>query len=174
MIVEPLLCWVPAAGVCPTTMPAAAASSTSSRATPNPMPWSADWALSNALPTTFGTVTGSGPFETLIRTVESTISSVPAFGACASTSFTGCNELTATTFAFSLAPTMSATASSRLLPTTSGTRVFGFPVETRIVTKFPRSVRSPGCGSWSITIPSFTSSSGSRMISSFRPASWIC
>ncbi len=171
---EPLPSCVPAAGFWPTTIPASAASSTSSRATANPTPWSCDWAVSKALPTTFGIVTGRGPFETLIRTVAFSISSVPGLGAWASTSFTGLSEFTATTLAFSLAPTISATASSRLLPTTFGTCVFGFPSDTVMVTKFPRSIFSPGCGSCLKTLPCFASLSGARMISSSSPASLIC
>ena len=171
MITDPLLCCVPAAGFWPTTVPAAAGSSTSSRATAKPAPWSEDWALSNADPITFGTVTGFGPFETLTRTVEPSISSVPAFGAVASTVLTGWSELTETTLAFSPALTRSETAWSLLWPTTSGTLVFGGPVETTIVTKLPFSVRSPGCGSCSETRPTFTSAFGSRCTSSLRPAS---
>ena len=44
VITDPLLCCVPAAGFWPTTVPAAAGSSTSSRATAKPTPWSEDCA----------------------------------------------------------------------------------------------------------------------------------
>ena len=47
------------------------------------------------------------------------------------------------------------------------------PVETTIVTKLPFSVRSPGCGSCSETMPTLTSAFGSRWTSSLRPASWM-
>ena len=51
-----------------------------------------------------------------------------------------------TGFAFSPAAVSSETAWSRSRPTTLGTITFFGPVETVIVTKLPRSVRSPGCG----------------------------
>ena len=175
VITEPLPCWVPAAGLWPTTMPASASSSTFWRETAKPTPWRIDSALSNGLPTTFGTAIGFGPEETLTRTVVPTITSVPALGAVASTVLTGSSELTGTTFGSRPAAVSSATAWSRLRPTSVGTRTFDGPVETTIVTKLPRSIRSPACGSCSKTIPGLTPSSfGRRSTSSFRPASLIC
>ena len=42
------------------------------------------------------------------------------------------------------------------------------------MTKLPRSVRSPGCGSCAKTCPTGTSALSVRSTSSFSPASWIC
>ena len=86
----------------------------------------------------------------------------------------GSSELTPTEFGFRPAAVSSETASSRSRPTTLGTTTFFGPVETVIVTKLPRSVRSPGCGSCAKTWPTGTSALSVRSTSSFSPASWIC
>jgi hypothetical protein len=86
---------------------------------------------------------------------------------------TGSSEFTGTTFGFSPAAVRLLTAWSRLCPTTLGTSTFLGPVETLIVTKLPRSVRSPGCGSCSNTWPTGTSAFGSRTGKAFSPASAI-
>jgi hypothetical protein len=109
----------------------------------------------------------------LTRTVVPSITSVPAFGAVASTVSTGSSELTETTFGFNPAAVRLLTAVSRLWPTTLGTSTLRGPVETVMVTKLPRSVRSPGSGSWSKTWPTGTSALGSRTGRTFSPASLI-
>ena len=77
-------------------------------------------------------------------------------GAVASTVLTGWSELIGDDVGLQARhSTRSETAWSLLWPTTSGTVVFGGPVETMIVTKLPFSIRSPGCGSCSETMPTF-------------------
>ena len=67
------------------------------RATPKPARCSSDAAWSYGSPTTFGTATGFGPFETLIRTWVPSTTTVPAPGDCAVTVPSSRSELTSTT-----------------------------------------------------------------------------
>jgi hypothetical protein len=99
------------------------------------------------MPTTFGTGIGLGPLETLIRTCVPSTTISPAFGACAVTELTSSPELISTTRKRKFASRSAATASSRLRPTTLGTCTFGLPLETKMVTKLPRSMRTGGSGS---------------------------
>ena len=97
------------------TIPAAWSESTSIRETPKPARWSSDAACSYGSPTTFGTVTGRGPFDTLIRTCVPSTTTVPAPGDCPVTVPSSRSELTSTTWASSPARVSSATASSARL-----------------------------------------------------------
>ena len=144
--VEPLAASELPFGSWPTTTSFGWSSSTSRRATAKPAPWSCDAAWSYRSPTTDGTATGFGPFETLMRTVEPSITTVPPLGACAVTIPGSSSEETSTTFGSSPAFVSASTASSRRAPTTSGTFTFAFPVETRTVTidPFVRRVPAPG------------------------------
>ena len=60
-------------------------------------------------------------------------------------------EWISTTFAFSPALVSALTASSRFLPTTSGTCTFGLPVETVRSTVLFFATCRPAFGLWSIT-----------------------
>ena len=69
-----------------------------------------------------------------MRTAVPSSTSVPAFGAVASTVSNGSSELIPTGFVFRPAAVSSETAWSRSRPTTLGTTTFFGPVETVIVT----------------------------------------
>jgi hypothetical protein len=56
------------------------------------------------------------------------------------------------------------------MPTTSGTDVFGAPVETRISTRSPFWMRFPGFGFWSNTRSFSTSAFAARWTSGSSPA----
>ena len=112
-----------------------------------PAAWSVAVAWSSGLPTTLGTATGAGPFETLIRTELPTTSFVPAFGSCAVTWFAGVFELTPCTSGFRCSAFSWLTASDSCWPTSVGTATFGFPVEIQIVTGLPFWILLPSVGS---------------------------
>src|SRR6187200_1944515 len=101
------------------------------------------------MPTTFGTATGFGPEETLIRTDAPAVTTTPGRGSCAVTTFGGRSEGTDTTFASRPLVVSSATAASRDSPTREGTVTFGFPLDTRIVTSDPFGSLVPSSGSCS-------------------------
>ena len=92
--VEPREASEPPSGSWLTTMPAARSESTSMRVTSNPAPRSSAAAWSYGRSTTLGTVTGRGPFETLIRTRVPSTTVVPACGNCPVTRPSSSSELT--------------------------------------------------------------------------------
>src|SRR5262245_43009573 len=104
-------------------------------------------------PTTAGTSTGCGPFDTLIQTVVFTVTLVPSGGSCASTSPAGLLEGTSRTFGFRCCRASASTAAVDCWPTTPGTSTFGRPVETQIVTSLPFGMRLPATGSCLKTSP---------------------
>src|SRR4051812_26969340 len=121
-MVEPLGCWVPAAGpIFETTNADGATSAIPLYFSLKPASLSAFLATSHVLPTTSGTVTGSGPFD-----VSSSSVSPGRTGSC-----WGCAEMTSPSATVSLKlsgpaevrrPTLlsAAEASSTDLPATSG------------------------------------------------------
>ena len=162
-------------GSCPTTTPAAASfDDTSFLEATKPAAPSTVTAESYGRPTTFGTSTDFGPFETLIRTTVPSSTVSPALGSWAVTVPSSLSELTSTTLAFRPASAIACTASSRPLPRTSGTGVFRFPSDTISVTALPLSMRSPAFGSCSLTRPSPTVSCGTRVTAGTSPSAMIC
>jgi hypothetical protein len=121
---------VSAAGLWSTTVPFGSFESTSALATAKPRASRVEFAVSNVWPTTFGTPTGCGPFETLSVTVEPSSTDAPAFGVCETTSPSGWLESTRWVLPFSFASWRSESARSTCSPTTLGTEVFGGPVDT--------------------------------------------
>ena len=109
--------------------------------TPKPALWSSDAAWSYGRPTTFGTLTGRGPVETLIRHARALDDDGARLGRCAVTVPASRSELTSTTCASSPASVSSATALSRVWPTTLGIVTSGLPEETSIETLVPSSTR---------------------------------
>src|SRR5262249_16716502 len=125
--------------------------STFLRATAKPAFCSVALAWSNRRPTTYGTPTGFGPLDTLICTLEPLSTIVPACGNCPVTVSGGLLEWIDTTLYFRPAVVSEATASSRVLPKTSGTVTFGLPVETVSPTVVFFDTCVPGFGVWLIT-----------------------
>jgi len=103
---------------------------TSVRDTAKPFASSIEFAESKLDPMTFGMATGFGPFETLRRTRESCATDAPTVGDCETTSPCGLSDSTGMVFHLRLAAWSAVSASSSCLPTTSGTWVFGGPLET--------------------------------------------
>src|SRR5258705_4765836 len=95
--------YVPASGLCAMTVSFGWSDSTSLRLTANPRPSNAELALSNVDPTTFGTITGFGPLETLSVTVWPCSTDAPAVGRCEITSSCGALASTLTIFGFRFA-----------------------------------------------------------------------
>ena len=122
-------------------------------------------------PTTDGTATGFGPFETLIRTFEPATSTVPGCGSCAVTVSAGWAELTPTA---RVEPALRQLRDGfvGVLPTTSGTVTFGFPVETRIVTMLPSREARPRLGLLLVDVPRRTRVRHRRTFAS-KPSSAI-
>ena len=149
VIVAPFEASVFAGGSIWTTTPFGSFDSTSRRATAKPAPWSVPAACSYGTPTTGGTAMGFGPCETLIRTVSPLTSRVPAFGNWPVTVPDSLSELIRCTLAFSPRSVSAATASVACWPITPGTVTFGLPLDTRMTTVLPLSMRSPGAGCWS-------------------------
>src|SRR6266567_7105571 len=120
----------PGPGLMPMTVSFGWSDFTSVRDTAKPFASRVEFAVSKLDPMTFGTATGVGPFETLRRTRESCSTETPAIGDCETTSPCGLSDSTVTVLHLRLAAWSAAKASSSFLPTTSGTWVFGAPVET--------------------------------------------
>src|SRR6266581_433858 len=114
----------------------------------NPRALSVEVACAIGSPMTFGTATGVGPFDTLIRTFVPWTTFVPGDGSCAVTTFGFAPPGTPCSSGTRFAALSAATASVELCPRTSGTATFGLPVETQIVTSLPFACRLPGFGSW--------------------------
>ena len=160
-------------GSCATTWSSGALLSTFARLTPKPALCSCALALVNVRPTTYGTETGVGPLETLIRTREPWTTIVPAGGSWPVTVLGGLPEWTEKIFGTSPASLSALSASVASLPMTSGTSTFGFPFETVISTVLFFAARKPATGLWSMTRPAFTVSLGRRVTWATRPASSI-
>src|SRR5690348_3391803 len=133
-MIDPGATAAPGVGLVPTTVPFGWSDSTCWLLTAKPAPWSADVAFASGWPTTFGTATGFGPFETLTRTEVFHSTTAPAGGAVASTVFAGLSELISKSLYFRCACVSAAVASAAFVPTVSGTCVFGLPFETKSVT----------------------------------------
>ena len=127
------------------------------RVTPNPARWSSAEAWSYGSPTTFGTSTGFGPFETLIRTCVPSTTTVPGWSDCAVTVPSSRSEFTSETWTLRPAAVSSRTAESRSCPTTVGTVTFGRPDDTSIETMPFGSTSLPAAGCCEMTKPSSTS-----------------
>ena len=144
------------------------------RDTTKPARCSSEAAWSYGRPTTFGTFTGRGPFDTLTRTCVPSTTTVPALGDCAVTVPSSRSELTSTTCAISPERVISATASATDWPTTLGIATSGLPEETSMRTTSPSSTRVPSVGVWEKTTPSSTSELDTGRTFGMSPASSIC
>src|SRR5205085_3065551 len=133
------------------TVSAASFEALFTRSTAKPFAFSTELACAYGWPTTGGTATSAGPFETLIRTFDPFTTFTPGAGDWATTVFTSFVELTSWTSGSRPAEASAAAASVASLVRTSGTTTFALPVETKIVTKLPFAVLSPEDGSWSKT-----------------------
>ena len=172
--VEPIGAIVFPPGSSPRTVSFGSFEARSTRVTLKPFAFSVDSACAYGIPTTGGTAIDAGPFETLIRTFEPRTTRVPGPGDCAITVFTGFSELTSWTSGSRPTFAIAAAASVADCPRTSGTAVLGAPVETKIVTWLPLSIRLPGAGSCRKTMPMSAAPLGWRRTTGLRPAPRIC
>jgi hypothetical protein len=143
----------PPLGLWPITVFAGWVLSTYRGCTLKPFAWSSEAACSNGSPTTEGTSSGCGPFDTLSRTRLPTVSFTPAFGSCAVTSPAAFSDGTLCRSGFSRSFVSAATASVDCCPTRSGTADFGSPVETQMCTWLSLGNRFPATGSCLNTSP---------------------
>ena len=164
---------VPAFGSDPTTLSAGSFESTSVRPTTNPASCSAADASAKVRPATFGTPTGFGPRDTLMRTFDDCATFDPAFGSWAITRPAGLSDWISKTSGCRRAARIAAIASLSFILCTSGTPAFGRPVETRMRTLLPFVVFSPAGGSCEITYSAGTFWSATRLMSAERSACWI-
>src|SRR5665647_186141 len=118
-----------------------------------PCAWRSELAVAIGSPTTLGTDTGVGPFDTLKCTTDPSGCFVPAGGSCAVTSPAGFVDGTWSTAAFRCASLSAPTASVDCFPTREGTSTFGTPEETQILTGSPFEIRLPAIGSCLKTKP---------------------
>ena len=127
--VDPGTTELPDCGLWVTTVSAGWFDSTSLRATANPAACSCELAVAKLEPTTFGTATGCGPFETCSVTSDPWSTDAPAVGVWPITVPVCLSEVTWMTFAFSFASASRPTASVDDTPRTLGTVVFGLPLD---------------------------------------------
>src|SRR5206468_18947 len=109
-----------------------------------------------SIPTTSGTCTCSGPFDTVIVTCEPFGTLVFATGLCDTTSFFG-------------ALSEKAWSTLTLKPETDGTSTSGGPPDTARAIVLPSATRSPAGGSCAATVPGFCSEA-TRCVLTSKPS----
>ena len=118
---EPSFSFAPPLGSCETTMPAFLSENSFVTSVSKPAPVKSAIASDSLSPTTSGTVSRGGPFETASRTVSPSSTFVPASGLCANTIPRGFALASRAVSGSSPASRTDASALSWRKPTTAGT-----------------------------------------------------